>query len=341
MAVAHYNEKKMKTQKHPISIFTWHIHGSYLYYLSQGDYQIYIPVSTQRQEGYYGRESTFPFGDNVIEVQAEEVKDLQVDAILFQSHKNWLVDQYEILTEEQRRLPRIYLEHDPPQHSPTDTKHVVNDAEVVIVHVTHFNKLMWDNKNSKVVKVIEHGVIEPKVKYSGELEKGIVVVNNLQRRGRRLGADIFTEVSKRIPLDLIGMESKENEGLGEITHTQLPEFISHYRFFFNPTRYTSMGLAVIEAMMTGLPVLALATTEQASVIKNYETGFIDTDVDYLVHKMKLLLANKSLAHEIGEQGRKYALDRFDIYRFTEEWTNIFESAVAKNENYEKENRIYQ
>jgi hypothetical protein len=340
-AVAHYNEKKMKTQKHPISIFTWHIHGSYLYYLSQGDYQIYIPVSSQKPEGYYGRGNTFPFGDNVIEIPAEEVKNLEVNAILFQSSKNWLVDQYEILSEEQRQLPRIYLEHDPPQHSPTDTKHVVNDPEVLVVHVTHFNKLMWDNKNSKQVKVIEHGVIEPNVKYTGELEKGIVVVNNLQRRGRRFGADIFTEVSKQIPLDLIGMDSKENGGLGEITHTQIPEFISHYRFFFNPIRYSSMGLAVIEAMMTGLPVLALGTTEQASVIKNYETGFIDSDVDYLVHKMKLLLTNKFLAREIGEEGKKYAVDRFDINRFTEEWKNIFESVVAKNENHEKKNRIYQ
>jgi glycosyltransferase involved in cell wall biosynthesis len=102
-----------------------------------------------------------------------------------------------------------------------------------------------------------------------------------------------------------------------------------------------MGLAVIEAMMTGLPVLALATTEQVSVIKNYETGFIDTDVDYLVHKMKLLLTNKSLAYRIGEEGKKYAVDRFDINRFTEEWKNIFESVVAKNENHEKKNRIYQ
>ncbi len=340
-AVAHFNEKKMKTRKHRISVFTWHIHGSYLYYLSQGDYQVYIPVSKEKQEGYYGRGSSLPFADNVIEVPADEVRNLEVDAILFQSNKNWLVDQYEILSEQQRKLPRIYLEYDLPQHSPTDTKHVVNDPEVVIVHVTYFNKLMWDNKNSKVVKVIEHGVIEPKVQYSGELEKGIVVVNNLQSRGRRFGADIFTEVSKHIPLDLIGMGSKENGGLGEITHTKLPEFISHYRFFFNPIRYTSMGLAVIEAMMTGVPVLALATTEQATVIKNYENGFIDSDVDYLVHKMKLLLTNKSLAYEIGEQGKKYAIDRFDINRFTEEWKNIFESAIAKNENYEKENSIYQ
>jgi len=331
----------MKSSKAPITVFTWHIHGTYLYYLSQGDYKIYIPVTKEKQEGYYGKGNTFSFRDNVIEIPAEEVKNFEFDCILFQSNKNWLVDQYEILNEKQRQLPRIYLEHDPPRHTPTDTKHVVNDPDVVIVHVSNFNKLMWNNQNSKIVKVIEHGVISPKSFYKGDLEKGIVVVNNLFQRGRRLGADIFAEVSKRIPLDLIGMGTKEYGGLGEVLHADLPEFISHYRFFFNPIRYTSLGLAVIEAMMTGMPMVALATTEYVTVIKNYETGFISTDVDYLVHKMQLLLSNKTWAEDIGAKGKQYAEERFNIDRFAEEWKNIFESVVAKNENHEKKNRIYQ
>jgi glycosyltransferase involved in cell wall biosynthesis len=331
----------MKNLNRRIRVFTWHIHGSYLYYLSHGNYQIYIPVTKEKHEGYYGKGDTFPFGDNVIEVAAEEVKNLEFDCILFQSNKNWLVDQYEILNESQRALPRIYLEHDPPRHSPTDTRHVVNDADVFIVHVSNFNKLMWNNENSRNVKVIEHGVIFPDVAYKGDLEKGIVVVNNLFQRGRRLGSDIFTEVSKRIPLDFVGMGTKEYGGLGEIKHSDLPEFISHYRFFFNPIRHTSLGLAVLEAMMIGMPMVALATTEYVTVIKNYQTGFIDTDVDYLVHKMQLLLSNKKWAADIGQKGKQYVEDRFNIYRFTEEWENIFETAIGKKENYEKENSIYQ
>jgi hypothetical protein len=35
--------------KDRIKIFTWHIHGSYLYYLSQGDYDIYIPTKPKKQ----------------------------------------------------------------------------------------------------------------------------------------------------------------------------------------------------------------------------------------------------------------------------------------------------
>lgn len=328
----------MRTGKHPLSIFTWHIHGTYLYYLSQGNYTIYIPVNNEKNEGYYGRGSTFPFGKNVIEVPAAEVKNIRFDCILFQTNKNWLIDQYEILSEEQRKLPRVYLEHDPPSHHPTDTKHIMNDPDVIMVHVSHFNKLMW-NSNSKTSTVIDHGVVMPNVSYGGELEKGIVVVNHLHQRGRKLGADIFKEVSKHIHLDLVGMGTKEYGGLGEVLHPQLPEFISHYRFFFNPIRYTSLGLAVIEAMMAGLPVVALATTEYVTMIKNYETGFIHTDIDFLIHKMKLLLINQSWANEIGEHGKKYAAERFNIDRFTEEWENVFKLAIEKNSIYETANKF--
>lgn len=324
-----------------LKIFTWHIHGSYLYYLSQGDYDIYIPVTAEKSEGYYGRGETFPFGNNIIEVDANEVKNLSFDCILFQTNKNFLVDQFEILSEAQRVLPRIYLEHDPPSKHPTNAKHIINDAATLVVHVTHFNKLMWQNDNCQV-KVIDHGVMPVQATYSGELEKGIVVINHLHQRGRKLGADIFEKVSKHIPLDLVGMGTKEYGGLGEVLHPQLPAFISKYRFFFNPIRYTSLGLAVLEAMTMGIPFVGLATTEYVTVVKDYESGFIHTDIDYLVEKMKMLLADKQLAVTLGAAGKKIAEDRFNIQRFTKDWKGAFEEAInLKKYNHEKTNSVYQ
>lgn len=318
-----------------MKIFTWHIHGSYLFYLSQGDYELYIPVSKSKtEEGYYGRGETFPFGKNVIEVPANEVKNLEFDCILFQTNKNYLVDQYDILSEEQRQLPRVYLEHDPPLKHPTDTRHIMQDQKVAFVHVTHFNKLMWNNGNVNTT-VIEHGVIMPAIKFTGELNKGIVVINNLSSRGRLLGLDIFNEVKKCISLDLVGMGTSDI-GLGEVLHPQLPEFISRYRFFFNPIRWTSMGLAICEAMALGIPVVGLATTELSSVIENGVSGFIHTDINYLISKMQLLLQDESLAFELGNNGKKIAAERFNINRFTNEWKLLFERTIR----YSKCQNIY-
>jgi glycosyltransferase involved in cell wall biosynthesis len=308
-----------------LKIFTWHIHGSYLYYLSQGNYEIYIPVTAERTEGYVGRGETFPFGNNVIEVPAALVKDLDFDVVLFQTNKNYEQDQFDILSEKQQQLPRIYLEHDPPRQHPTDTRHIINDPEVVVVHVTHFNKLMWDNGSAKSI-VIDHGVIDPMIPYSGEIEKGIVVINNLPSRGRLLGLDIFNEVRKHIPLDLIGMGTGDL-GLGEVLHPQLPEFISHYRFFFNPIRYTSLGLAVLEALIQAVPVVGLATTEMSTVIRNGENGILNTDIQELIAGMQRLLDDKNYAESLGRNGRATALKRFNIQRFINDWENVFDSVT--------------
>jgi glycosyltransferase involved in cell wall biosynthesis len=318
------NEWSMSLRK--LKIFTWHIHGSYLFYLSQGDYEIYIPVKPEKTEGYYGRGETFPFAENVIEIAAEDVKYEAFDCILYQTNRNYLVDQFEILSEEQRKSPRIYLEHDPPWKHPTDTRHVVDDPAVQVVHVTHFNKLMWDNHGIPA-RVIEHGVTSSSVSYSGDIEKGIVVINNLPSRGRLLGLDVFDEVRKAIPLDLVGMGTGDL-GLGEVLHPHLPAFQAKYRFFFNPIRYTSLGLAICEAMMLGIPVVGLATTELTTVIRDGVNGFIHTDISYLIEKMQLLLADQQLAKRIGEEGRKTALKRFNIKRFTQDWEKLFNEVKA-------------
>lgn len=221
-----------------LRILTWHVHGSYLYYLVQSRHHFYLPVKPGRPEGYGGRSGSFPWPDNVHDVPAEEIRRLEFDCILFQSQRNYLEDQYKILSLTQQRLPRLYLEHDPPRQHPTDTPHIVDDPDMLLVHVTHFNNLMWDSRRTPT-RVIEHGVMVPEeVRYSGELERGITVVNGLRRRGRRLGADIFTQVREQVPLDLVGMKAEELNGLGELPHHQLAAFTARYRFFFNPIRYT-------------------------------------------------------------------------------------------------------
>jgi glycosyltransferase involved in cell wall biosynthesis len=315
-----------------LKIFTWHIHGSYLYYLSQGDFDLFIPYRAEGSDGYIGRGTTFPFGDNVHEVPVEKVKDYAFDCILFQTFKNYQYDQFEILSHEQRNLPKIFLEHDPPQGHPTDTRHIVDDPLVTLVHVTQFNRLMWDN-NGVPTRVIDHGVIVPSASYTGELERGVVVINNLSKRGRRLGFDIYNEVKKHVPLDLIGMNTENMDGLGEVLHPDLPDFIRNYRFFFNPIRYTSLGLAVIEAMMIGLPVVGLATTEMVTVFRGDCASLIDTDIDKLIKKMKALLENKEHARRLGAAGKEIAEERFHIRRFTEEWRNVFLSVIREQHQH--------
>jgi hypothetical protein len=264
----------------------------------------------------------------VIELPVSEVQDAKFDSVLYQARTHWENDRAHLLTEAQQRLPRVYLEHEPPQEHPTSTRHVVQDRETLVVHVTPFNRLMWDMGDTPST-VVEHGVVPLRpASYSGEHARGIAVVNNLARRGRRLGLDVLAHVRETVPIDLVGMDSVRAGGLGEIENTRLPEFMANYRFFFNPIRWTSLGLAVCEAMMVGLPIVGLATTEMVTVVANGENGYVDTRLDRLIAHMQRLLDDPEEARRLGASAREYALERFGIERFVRDWMQVFEAATA-------------
>jgi glycosyltransferase involved in cell wall biosynthesis len=161
------------------------------------------------------------------------------------------------------------------------------------------------------------------VHYNGEFDRGLVVVNNLARRGRRLGGDVFLQAREQLPLDLVGMGAEEMGGVGEVLHAQLPAFAANYRFLFNPIRYTSLGLAVIESMMIGMPIIGLATTEMSTVIENGKSGYIDTNVQALIERMTELLNDPREARRLGEGARARAMERFGIDRFVQDWNRTF------------------
>ena len=313
--------------KRKLRILTWHVHGNYLYNLTQVPHDFYLATDAARSMHHSGRTGPLPWGDNVHEAPVESLRDMSFDVVMFQSRHEWDGAQHRLLSEAQRRLPRVYIEHDPPQESPTDTRHWVDDPNVLLVHVTPFNALMWDSGRTPT-RVIDHG-IKPlqQVAYSGHLERGIVVVNNLRSRGRRLGLDVYRDVSARVPLSLVGMDSLAVGGDGEVVNDSLPGVMAAHRFFFNPIRWTSLGLAIIEAMMVGLPVVGLATTELVTVIRNGENGYIDTRPDALVVAMRRLLADPGLAREIGARGMRTAQQRFGIDRFIADWMDALASVT--------------
>lgn len=312
-----------------LRIFTWPIHGSYLYYLTQAPHDFYIPVQPDRSEGYYGRTESYPWPDNLHEIPADEVRHFEFDCILFQTRKNYFEDQNRILSLHQQQLPRIYLEHDPPWGDPTNLPHHVKDPRILLVHVTHFNNLMWENGLTPT-RVIDHGVLIPDTaRYTGELERGLVIVNNLPGRGRRLGLDIFERIRKIIPLDLVGINAHKLDGVASLSHRELLDLEGRYRFVFNPIRYTSLGLAICEAMMVGLPIIGLATTEMVTAIENDVSGYVDTNVDKLLSHMERLLAAPSEARRLGEGARRKALERFNIQRFVSDWNEAFATVTGR------------
>ena len=313
-----------------LKILIWHIHGSYLNTLTRLDHDWYLPVKEGKPEGYGGRGPTFDLPAYVREVPASDVRHLPLDLIIYQTPKNFFEDAYEILSPAQQRLPKIYLEHNTPKPHPTDSCHPIDDPDVLLVHVTHYNRLMWDNGRTPTT-VIEHSVaIDPTAHYQGNLERGITVINGIQKRPRIAGYDLFLQARELLPLDIAGMQTEQLGGLGDIPYRHLHRRVAEYRFLFSPMRYTSLPLAVIEAMTLGMPVVALATTELPTVIEHGKSGYISCNVDELHDGMRYLLAHPDEARRMGEHAQKVARARFGLDRFIRDWNAAFAQVLSSS-----------
>ena len=311
-----------------LRILTWQVHGNYLYYLTHAPHEFFVLSKPGYPAGYGGRSGTLPFGDKVHACPVDSVREQAFDCVLFQSLPHYARDQHEILSAAQRRLPRIYLEHDPPLHHPTNTVHPVDDPSMLIVHVTHYNASMWDCGRVPT-RVVEHGVRVPdRIEWSGELPRGVAVVNHLERRGRRLGADVFAAWRREVPLDLYGMDAPASGGACELPYAKLLPEVARHRFFAHPVRYTSLALAVCEAMMIGLPVVGLATTELPRHILASGGGYVDSELARLVAVSRELIRDRGYAQELGRKARAYARERFSIDRFAADWDAVFREVAT-------------
>jgi hypothetical protein len=320
--------KAQSLVRRPLRILTWHVHGNYLYNLTQVPHDFYVVTDAQRTPHHSGRAGVLPWGNNVYEAPIGQLESMEFDVVLFQHRNQWCDEQHHVLTPVQRSLPRIVLEHDPPQDSPTESLHWCQDPNALLVHVTPYNALMWNN-GCTPYRTVEHGVLPlAPAPWTGELPRGLVVVNHLLQRGRRLGADIYQTVASQVPLTLVGMDSQALGGAGEVPQFELPQVMAAHRFFFNPIRHTSLGLAVVEAMMAGLPVVGLATTELVTVIDSGHNGYVDTRLENLVCAMHELIKNPRLAAQWGLAGQRNAQERFGIQRFVRDWLAVLNEVAG-------------
>src|ERR687898_2035524 len=101
-----------------LRILTWHVHGTYLSYLSHIRHELILPVKPGRPPGYGGRTGAWRWPPNVREVPIDSLVELEVDAVLYQSHHNWLVDRQALAPAQRRGAPEPVVHPPPPPPPP-------------------------------------------------------------------------------------------------------------------------------------------------------------------------------------------------------------------------------
>jgi hypothetical protein len=308
-----------------LRILVWNVHGNYLHALTQLPHDWIIPVEGGRN-GYTPPTPALDWPDGLHLTAPSALRDEALDLVVYQSRDN-LADAAELLTRAQRSLPSIYIEHNTPEPHPTDSWHPFRHPRGLLVHVTHYNAVMWLSPGMPA-RVIEHGLPDPGPLQTGELPRGITVVNHIERRGRRLGLDLYERARQRLSLDLIGMGSEHLPGgLGEVPGRDVPRLVGRYRYLFSPIRYTSLGLSIVQAMLCGVPVVGFAATELASLISNGEDGFVDTQEQAWLDAALRLERDPVMARTWGANARRKALARFGMARFAADWNAAFNTVL--------------
>lgn len=318
-------------------VLVWHVHGSWTTAFVQGGHEYLLPVTPDRDADGLGRARTWDWPARAREVPLEELAGSEPDVVVLQRPRDLVLAREHLGREPGRDLPAVWVEHNTPRGDPGEARHPLADrADIPVAHVTHYNRVFWDTGRAPTT-VVEHGVVDPGRRYTGELERVAVAVNEPVRRGRITGTDLLPAFAAAAPLDVFGMGVA---GLGaalglpadrlaehdDPPQHRLHEMMARRRVYLHPLRWTSLGLTLIEAMHLAMPVVVLAATEAVEAVPP-GAGVLSTRLDVLQDAVRDLLHDPDRARETGLRARDAALARYGLARFLDDWDRLLKEVT--------------
>jgi hypothetical protein len=309
----------------------WHVHGAWLTAFVQGSHTYLVPVNAERDAYGLGRARTYPWPWNVLEITAEALASADVDVVVLQRPEEWDLAERWLGRRLGRDIPVVYVEHNTPKGDVPLTRHPMADRDgVTLVHVTHFNALYWD-AGATPTRVIEHGIPDPGVQYTGDIPHLATAINEPIRRGRVTGTDLLPRFAAVVPIDVFGMKAS---GLGisnveiyeDLPQSEMHVQLARRRVYLHPMRWTSLGLSLLEAMSCGMPVVALATTEAVMAVPR-GAGALSTNVDELVEAARWLVNDETAARRCGALARAAVRSRYGLPRFLADWDELLKGVT--------------
>jgi glycosyltransferase involved in cell wall biosynthesis len=322
-----------------VRILLWHVHGGWTDAFVRGRHDYVFPTLPERGPWGLGRGGR-DWPASAIEVAADALREESIDVVVLQRLEE--LDLAERLLG--RRLgvdvPAVFLEHNTPKPAAVTTRHPLADrTDIPIVHVTHFNRLVWDNGDART-HVIEHGIPDPGYRYTGRVERMAFVVNEPVRRARVAGTDLLPRFTTVGGVDAFGSGVDQLPSaidadpalvapMGELATAELHAALAERRLYLHLARWTSLGLTLLEAMHLGVPVVVLQTTEASRAVPP-GAGFLSTNVDELVAAARLLLEDADAAARFGLAAREAVLERYHLDRFLHDWDELVDGLVERH-----------
>ena len=105
----------------------------------------------------------------------------------------------------------------------------------------------------------------------------------------------------------------------------VPQQLAAADVFILSSHSEGLSIAVLEAMATGLPVVATAVGGNPEVVADGETGFLvpERSPQIMAEKIVWLLEHADQAREMGRAGRRRVAERFDIRGTVREYQRLY------------------
>lgn len=323
----------------PLNVLVWHVHGPWMTSFVQGKHRYLVPYDGH--DGAPGSEWARGRCDrpwpNAIDIAPADLADANIDVVVLQRPKELDLVSHWLGRSPGADLPAVYVEHETPREHAALTKHPLAErTDIPLVHVTSFNRLMWDNGRCPNT-VIPHGVLDPGYLYTGELPRAATIINEPVPRWRITGTDLLAPLSEAAPIDVYGTGTEGVHtalqvppervcGAGDFVQGRLHGELARHRVFVHTPRWTSLGLSVIEAMYLGMPIVALGTTEASASIPA-DAGIVSTEPDILAEAIRQFIHEPGFAELTGKAARHWAQANFGIDEFLSRWDRILADSV--------------
>lgn len=115
--------------------------------------------------------------------------------------------------------------------------------------------------------------------------------------------------------------------------TDINDVLNSLDVFVFSSNHDTFGIAVIEAMMAGVPTLVNDIPPLLEVTANgkYAKIFKSKCSDDLENKMREYILNKDERLKFGKDGKDWALNMFSIEKYIANLKNLYESLLRKND----------
>lgn len=112
----------------------------------------------------------------------------------------------------------------------------------------------------------------------------------------------------------------------------IPEILKISDVFVFPSLYEGFGIALVEAMASGLPVIASNIDVLKEIVDNNINGILIEKGDHvkLAETISNLIDNAELRHSLGRNAKGKATEVFDAVSYTKKLENIYKELVSEN-----------